>query len=104
RHPQYFDPAAEPFDDGREAYAPLVWQCRYSGIEVRDALWRFAEFGKGRKYSDNQAEHLHADANVFATFDDWVAQFAGFVERKGKVEHGRYRAYGYQRPAHRWAD
>jgi hypothetical protein len=40
----------------------------------------------------------------FATFDDWVAQFAEFVERKGKVEHGRYRAYGYKRPAHRWAD
>jgi hypothetical protein len=104
RHPQYFDPAAEPFDDGRDAYAPLVWQCRYSGIEIPDTLWRFAEFGAGRKYSDNQAEHLHADAHVFADFDEWVARFAEFVERKGKVEPGRYRAFGYEPPGHRWAD
>jgi NADPH-dependent FMN reductase len=40
RHPHYFDPDAEPFAHEREAYAPLVWQCRYSGIEVPDHLWR----------------------------------------------------------------
>ena len=102
RHPEYFNPAAEPFEDGRDAYAPLVWQCRYSGIEVPDPLWRFTEFGNGRKYSDNQAEHL--DAHVLANFDEWVAQFARFVERKGKPEPGRYRAYGYEPPRHRWAD
>lgn len=36
QHPSYFDPAAEMKDD-RRAYEPLVWQCRYGGIEVPDA-------------------------------------------------------------------
>jgi hypothetical protein len=40
-----FDPRAGPFEDMRDSYAPLVWQCRYSGIEVPDALWRYVEFG-----------------------------------------------------------
>jgi hypothetical protein len=26
------------------------------------------------------------------------------VAQKGKVEPGEYRAYGYRRPGHRWAD
>ena len=104
RHAEYFDPASEPFASGRDAYGPLAWQCRYSGVEVPDELWCYAEFGKGRKYSDNQAEHLAADADIFEDFDRWAAGFADFVGRKGKVEPGRYRAYGYERPGHRWAD
>jgi hypothetical protein len=47
RHKEYFDPAEEPFENDRGAYAPLVWQCRYSGIEVPEALWRYVEFGRG---------------------------------------------------------
>jgi hypothetical protein len=43
-----------------------VWQCRYSGVEVPDALWTHVEFGKGRKYSDNQAEHLVGEPGVLA--------------------------------------
>lgn len=38
RHESWFDPDAEPFEDMRQAYAPLVWQSRFSGIEVPDAL------------------------------------------------------------------
>ena len=34
RHPDYFDPAQKA-NDQRENYAPLVWQCRFTGIEVR---------------------------------------------------------------------
>jgi multimeric flavodoxin WrbA len=34
RHPAYFDPEAEPFENDRESHAPLVWQCRYGGVEV----------------------------------------------------------------------
>jgi len=30
RHPEYFDPADEPFAEMRQAYAALVWQCRYT--------------------------------------------------------------------------
>ncbi|HTL27368.1 MAG TPA: hypothetical protein VL280_12165, partial [Burkholderiales bacterium] len=53
---------------------------------------------------DNQAEHMEADAHVFESFDRWVAEFAAFVGGKGKVEPGRYRAYGHERHGHRWAD
>ena len=66
RHPSYFDSDEEPFDDMRDTYAPLVWQCRYSGIEVPDPLWRYVEMGRGKKYSENQAEHL-AESLTFST-------------------------------------
>jgi len=104
RHKEYFNPEGEPFDNERDTYAPLVWQCRYSGVEVPDQLWRYLQFGKGRKYSDNQAEHMPAETNVFEKFDEWVDDFARFVGGKGKVEPGRYRAYGYEAPGHLGAD
>jgi hypothetical protein len=102
RHKEWFDPDAEPFDDGRDVYAPLVWQCRYSGVEVPDALWRYAEFGNGKPYSDNQAEDI--EAPTFGEFDAWCDAFTRHVESKGKVPPGRWRAYGYEPPSHRWAD
>jgi hypothetical protein len=71
---------------------------------VPDALWRYAEFGRGKKYSDNQAEDMLAESAVLNEFDAWVAAFAEFVGRKGKVPPGKYRAYGYRPPGHRWAD
>jgi multimeric flavodoxin WrbA len=100
RHPEYFDPEKEPFDDMRDTHAGLVWQCRYSGIEVPDALWRYVEFGQGKKYSDNQAEHMATETNVFSDFDSWTDAFANFVSQKGKIEPGKYRAYGYEAPGH----
>jgi hypothetical protein len=100
RHKGYFDPGAEPFDDVRDSYAPLVWQCRYSGVEVPDSLWRYVEFGQGRKYSDNQAEHMAEQPDVYEAFDAWVGAFAAFVGAKGKVQPGQYRAYGYEPPGH----
>jgi hypothetical protein len=104
RHPEYFAPEKEPFDDQRQSYAPLVWQCRYSGIEVPDRLWRHVVFGQGKKYADNQAEDLAREKEVLDGFDDWTAAFVGFVGKKGKVEPGPYRAYGYKAPGHRLAD
>jgi NADPH-dependent FMN reductase len=104
RHPEYFDPEREPFEDMRDSHAPLVWQCRYAGIEVPDSLWRYIEFGRGKKYGENQAEHMVREAHVLAAMDDWTDAFAGFVARKGKVKPGRYRAFGYKAPGHRWAD
>jgi len=101
---EYFDPRHEPFEHERDSYAPLVWQCRYSGIEVPESLWRYERFGDGRKYSDNQAEHMVREARVMAAFDTWTDDVAQQVEAKGKVRPGRYRAYGYQPPKHRWAD
>lgn len=102
RHPNYFDPEQEPFANMRDAYAPLVWQCRYGGIEVPDALWHYEEFGRDKKYSDNQAEDV--PGAVYEAFDRWVGAFVAAVKTKGQVEPGKYRAFGYQAPKHRWAD
>jgi hypothetical protein len=103
-HREYFEPDAEPFEDMRDAYAPLVWQCRYGGVEVPDALWRYAEFGKGKPYSEAQAEHLVEEPAFLATFDAWVDAFTAHVATKGKVPANMYRAFGYKPPRHFWAD
>jgi NADPH-dependent FMN reductase len=103
-HSAYFNPALEPFENMRDSYAPLVWQSRYSGIEVPDDLWRYIEFGQGKKYSDNQAEDIASEPNVYREFDQWIDRFTAFVGHKGKVEPGKYRAYGYQPPKHLWND
>ncbi len=100
RHKEWFDPDEEPFDDMREAYAPIVWQCRYSGIEVPDDLRAYVEFGRGKSYSQNQAEDMVREARVMTQFDAWTDRFAEFVGRKGQVEPGRFRAYGYGPPGH----
>ena len=99
-HKHYFDPETEPFENERDAYAPLVWQCRYGGIEVPDQLWQYAMFGKDKKYSESQAENMVADENVMSQFDTWTGKFIGFVREKGRVDPGKYRAYGYKPPSH----
>lgn len=99
-HKHYFDPNDEPFENDRESYAPLVWQCRYGGVEVPNELWHYVEFGKDEKYSDNQAEDLPRHGHVFSEFDTWVDRFAEFVRQKGCVEPGKYRAFGYKAPGH----
>lgn len=97
RHKEYFDPADEPFENNRDAYAPIVWQCRYGGVEVPDRLWQYAEFGKDKKYCENQAEHMIEDDSLMAHFDGWVNEFHQFVQSKGKVEPGKFRAFGLNR-------
>ena len=104
RHPSYFDPKDEPFENERESYGPMVWQCRYSGIEVPDHLWTHVQFGEGRKYSDNQAEDMIREPKVLASFDAWTEAFSSFVAQKGKVEPGEFRAFGYTAPTHRLAN
>jgi hypothetical protein len=99
-HKNYFDPEREPFENERDTYAPLVWQCRYGGIEVPDDLWQHVEFGRDEKYSDNQAEDLPRHGHALAELDAWTDRFAAFVRRKGKVEPGKYRAFGYEPPGH----
>ena len=47
-HEGWFDPKDEPYDNERNAYQSLIWQCRYSGIEVPDSLWSYAEIGVGK--------------------------------------------------------
>jgi len=96
----YFHPEAEPFDNDRDAYAPLVWQCRYGGVEVPDNLWKYAIVGMGKKYSEMQAEHMVREDRFMKSFDEWTKDFAAFVEQKGKVKPGQHRAYGYNPPSH----
>ncbi|HZX43870.1 MAG TPA: NAD(P)H-dependent oxidoreductase [Myxococcaceae bacterium] len=102
RHPDCFDPEQEPFADERQAFAPLVWQCRFSGVEVPDALWHHETFGQGKPYRDNQAEHLAEERRVLAAFDAWTGEFVSHVRAKGKVPPGRFRAYGHRPPPYRW--
>lgn len=104
RHKEWFDPAMEPFEQSRDAYRPLVWQCRYGGIEVPDALWSAAETGVGKHYSDNQAEDMEDEGTLLPAFDAWCARFADHVAAKGTVQPGRWRAFGYTAPGHRMAD
>jgi hypothetical protein len=103
-HKKWFNPEEEPFEDMRDAYGPLVWQCRYSGIEVPDKLWTYCEFGRGKKYGDNQAEHMEHEKGLFDAFDKWVERFTAHVEKKGKVRPNQYRAFGHRPPAHFIAD
>lgn len=104
RHKSYFDPAQEPFENMRDAYAPLVWQCRYGGVEVPNQLWQYAETGYGKKYADDQAEDMVQDDPFMAQFDQWAVAIRAAVEAKGPVPPGRYRAYGHEAPGHLWAD
>lgn len=104
RHKNYFDGEAEIFDDDRDAYAPLVWQCRYGGIEVPEKLWAHATSGKNKKYSDNQSEDVINDAAFMNTFTCWVAEFSAFVAQKGKVAPGKWRAFGYKPPTNLWQE
>jgi len=104
RHKGWFDPGQEPFEAERDAYRPLVWQCRYGGIEVPDALWSHALTGVGLPYSENQAEDMIREGPFMAAFDAWVDRFVAHVGTKGRVEPGLHRAYGYEAPGHRWAD
>lgn len=81
----WFDPKKEPFDNERDAYQGLVWQCRYSGIEVPDALWAHTEWGAGKLYADDQAEDMDKEPKSLAAFDSWVAKFIRHVEARGPI-------------------
>ncbi len=100
----YFDSNKEPFENERDSYAPLVWQCRYGGIEVPDKLWSHCTTGKNKKYSDNQSEDAIQDGAFMESFYKWVKNFEVFVNEKGKVPPGKYRAYGFRPPTHVWAN
>jgi NADPH-dependent FMN reductase len=85
KHKQWFDPDAEPYNDERLAYQGLVWQCRFSGIEVPDHLWRHADMGVGRHYADDQAEDMPGETTALNAFDQWVEDFVAHVVSKGPV-------------------
>jgi hypothetical protein len=104
RHKHYFNPDEELFGESRDAYRPLVWQCRFSGVEVPDPLWSASRTGLGQPYNRNQAEDMVREDEIMTAFDAWTDRFAAFVAEKGKVEPGEHRAYGYEAPGHALAD
>ncbi len=85
-HKPWFDPADEPHGDDRLAYQGLVWQCRYSGIEVPDALWTHAKIGLGKPYADDQADDMELEPDPMPRFHAWVDAFAPHGAAKGPVE------------------
>jgi hypothetical protein len=88
-HPEWFDASQHPFhnsEDGeRLAYQSLVWQCRYSDIEVPDRLWRHTTFGAGKPYADDQADDMMKEKKELAIFDRWTADFIEHVRKKGAI-------------------
>jgi hypothetical protein len=86
QHKGWFDPDQEPYrGNERLAYQGLVWQCRYSGIEVPDHLWRHGLIGFDRPYADDQADDMVQDTEAMACFDDWIKDFIEHVRAKGLV-------------------
>ncbi|MFJ7441475.1 NAD(P)H-dependent oxidoreductase [Methylorubrum thiocyanatum] len=86
QHKGWFDPAQEPYQgEERQAYQGLVWQCRYSGIEVPDELWRHASVGIGQPYADDQSDDMASEEAAMACFDAWTDAFVEHVTRKGVV-------------------
>ncbi len=81
----WFDPKKEPYQDERLAYQGLVWQCRYSGIEVPDDLWTAGAFGEGKPYADDQTDDMMAEKAGLAAFDAWMKRFVAHVTPKGIV-------------------
>jgi len=86
-HPEWFDASQHPMrgKDERNAYQGLVWQCRYSDIEVPDALWRCTVFGAGKPYADDQVEDMVKEPTGMSAFEDWVRTFIAHVQKKGIV-------------------
>lgn len=86
-HKHWFDPNKEPYKrtDAYLAYQSLVWQCRYSGIEVPDALWDCSNFGIGKFYADDQADDMAQEADGLKRFDAWIDRFVTHVSEKGPM-------------------
>jgi hypothetical protein len=86
-HPEWFDSSQHPMrgKEERDAYQSLVWQCRYSDIEVPDQLWRCTTFGAGKPYADDQVEDMVKESKAMKAFDQWVQDFVAHVSGKGLV-------------------
>jgi multimeric flavodoxin WrbA len=86
-HPSWFDAGRQPFRHSQErmGYQGLVWQCRYSDIEVPDSLWSCTNFGAGKPFADDQAADMAKEKKSLHAFDTWVTRFVHHVKKKGIV-------------------
>lgn len=81
-------------------------QCNCPGVDSKSRSLHCGNTQRSARekmYSDNQAEDMIREVDFRAKFDAWAARFASHVEAKGKIEPGRFRAFGYEPPSHRWA-
>jgi len=91
RHKEYFDPEGEEkISSPLHAYGPIIWQLRYSGIEVPGHLIKGMEFGEGGKYNNNQIVQLRENRTVLTEFDKWISDVEAFARKKGKVPPSKY--------------
>jgi Family of unknown function (DUF6496)/NADPH-dependent FMN reductase len=88
-HKEWFDPKDEPYDNERNAYQSLVWQSRYSGMDVLDLLWSYADIGVGKLYADTQADSLENEPAALAAFDEWTRGFVTACGKQGNCERRR---------------
>lgn len=88
---EYFNPEKETeVTNSKDSHKPIIWQCRYSGIEVPDGLVREIIFGEGKPYSKNQIPELKHDKYALGEFDGFLEAFQKHVIRKGKVLPSQY--------------
>lgn len=91
KHKEYFNPEKEgEVTATKDAYKPIIWQCRYSGIEVPEELVKEIIFGDREKYNKNQIPELKNNPAVLEEFDNWLNIFQKYVEEKGKVPPSKY--------------
>jgi hypothetical protein len=98
QHKYYFNADKEPFKNERDAYAPLIWQCRYGGVEVPDNLWQYSTSGKEKKYSDNQSEDVIKEKDFMQTFNEWVQRLKVLCTQKEKLNRGNIALTVINRP------
>jgi len=101
--PQILRPEEEPYRNLRDCYAPLVWQCRFSGIEVLEQLWRYKDSAKAGN-TETIGPKTWRRRRVHGRVQPVDTRLPRFVAGKVRVEPGKYRAYGDKAPGHRWAD
>jgi len=91
KHKDYLNPNKESkIASAESAYTPIIFQCRYSGMEVPDHLVKSTFFGHGIKYNKNQIGQLKQNKKIISMFDKWVSDVKKFVSKKGKAPTGKY--------------
>ncbi len=92
KHKEYFTPVSQEqkISSPKHAYFPIIWQCRYSGIEVPEKLIKEVSFGVGGKYNQNQIPQLEQNEAVLKEMDKWLKDIEKHIYKKGKVTGSKY--------------
>ncbi len=85
RNAEVLDPSQDPYGDTRLTYAPLVLQCRWSGIDVPDDLWRYVAFPRPADPAAPADARIAGAAAALAAFDAWTDRFRDVVAARRRV-------------------